>query len=289
MAIDILDLNETDLLPTLGDGDWLIALPDNYPDVIIPAVWRRQLSDSGAIKWVRWVINGIFVEINHDLDPPWDHSGQAYRYRADPQMLLARYETLQEWMDEECTGNSTASFVSGMGLFWDTYGKDVESDVDEKVSELLKAHFRSMTGYDEDDDIWIDMFDDVTWVQSAITHAIVLTIGLRSTQEAWATLQTEVQIQMAEERREAEERAAHYAVMHEQIQQFWQRHFAHLDNRRIERPEFRALKLADRLRDLLADTDPQLVHAISELSLPGDFSNSVRTEIQRIARRVLVD
>ena len=124
MAIDILNLSETDLLPTLGNGDWLIALPDNHPDMIIPAVLREQLANEAARQFVRWAIGGISVEINHHSDPPWDHSGHAYRHQTDPLVLMTRYKTLQEWLDEAYTGNSRASFVSGMGLFWDTYGDD---------------------------------------------------------------------------------------------------------------------------------------------------------------------
>ena len=41
MGIDIEALNESELLTVLGDGDWSIALLNNYPDLVVRADWRE--------------------------------------------------------------------------------------------------------------------------------------------------------------------------------------------------------------------------------------------------------
>ncbi len=59
------------------------------------------------------------------------------------------------------------------------------------------------------------------------------------------------------------------------MKQFWQHHFSHLIGERIEYPRFIDMKL----EDILADTAPNIVEAIAELGLPGNFSNNVRETI----------
>jgi hypothetical protein len=84
MVVDIEDLNEDDLLPTLGDGDWIIAMPQPYADLLVSAQWRDELITWTGICFVNWVLEGIHYEINYDNDPPWDHSGEVQRHRTRP-------------------------------------------------------------------------------------------------------------------------------------------------------------------------------------------------------------
>src|SRR5688572_26778959 len=123
MGIDISKIPDNELLEVLGDGDWILTLPDEYPDVVISAAMRQALYDEVAQTFVEWVMRGIEVVIEHHLDPEWDRSGSASRYQRDPLLLLIKYETLEEWLTQAYTGNSQASYVSGCGLFWDTYEK----------------------------------------------------------------------------------------------------------------------------------------------------------------------
>jgi len=287
MAIDILKVDEEELLPTLGSGGWVIALPDDYPEFVVSAEWREDWLAEAAIKFVRWVIGGESVEIRHDGDPRWDHSGQTYRYRKDPLVLLTRYHTLREWFETEYTGNSTASFESGKGLNWDTYDKDIESSIDDEIFENLKSHLEAALDYDSDDDVWMDILDDVTWVQSAITHAVMVQIGRLSTKDAWQEFQTAARAQIALERKEAEDRAAHYRALRQTVHEFWDAHFADLSENYIDKPTFNALGIPARLLASLADSDPDIVEAIVEVGLPGTFSNSVALEIKAIAQKAL--
>src|SRR5688572_18924149 len=129
MGIDITKLKEEKILEQLGEGDWAVSLPNNYPDLIVTRAWRDEIEAEMASDFVRWVLRGIDIEVKHDDDPPWDSSGDARRYQADSLMLLTRYTSFADWLDNVHTGNSIASYVSGMGIFWETY--------QEKMRELI--------------------------------------------------------------------------------------------------------------------------------------------------------
>lgn len=287
MGIEMANIPEDKLLEKLGEGDWSIALPDGYPDLIVSAAWRRQLCDDAACQFVRWVLDGVHVEIVHGYDPPWDCSGIAQHHQADPLMLLVRHETLDAWLNAEYTGNSQATFMSGMGLYWETYHDDLEDSISEEIAKLMQTHLRPWFA-PSDDDFWDDEFWDVVIeVEIPLQSVLGLVVGRMTTSEAWQRFEQVVRLQIEEEKRIQAERAARYTAMREQVKQFWKQYFAELEALRIEKPQFRELKLADRLVDVLADTDPQIVEAIAEIGLPGNFSNSVRDAIQQIARQAL--
>src|SRR5688572_30031576 len=121
MGIDISNIPEEKLLEVLGEGDWVLTLPEDYPDVVISQAMRQQLYDEVAHTFVEWVMGGIEIEINHNFDPEWDRSGLALRRERDSLMLLIKYETIEEWLAKAYTGNSRATYMSGHGLAWETY------------------------------------------------------------------------------------------------------------------------------------------------------------------------
>jgi hypothetical protein len=293
MEIDItkLKLKDAELLRMLGDDAWVIKLPSSYPSVTIEAAWRERIRAEVAMKFVRWVIDGKFVEIDQDDDPPWDRSGSAKQYEADPLELLTHYDSLAAWLAEEYTGNSRATYEPGAGLYWETFGDDMHDFVDEQVFERIKVHLQFALGYEDDaatwEDRWIDLSDEIIEVQTIIANLLMVQIEQVTTKEAWETFENTVRAQLEEELQEAIERAAHYSALREMIRAFWDVHFADIDGKRIEKPEFTALKLADRLRELFLDADPDLVEAVAELGLPGMFSNSVAIQIQYLARQAL--
>ncbi len=286
MSIDIEDLSESELLPTLGSGDWEITLPPKYDDLIVSEAWREDLCAAAADTFIRWVLAGTSINIVHDYDPPWDQSGDKRPYRVDPAELLGRYETFKAWMDEEYTGESRASFVSGMGLFWDDYGDAIKEDISEAVAELMTAHFKAQFEDEDEDSWWDDAWEDTIIIQSSLEHALYLIIADIKTADAWRQYADSVRADMEAERQRNKERAKENAILGELIRHFWEDRFSDLDRRRIERPEFKALQLADRIQNALADADPRVVEAIIQFGLPGHFSNSVAFEIQQIARKV---
>lgn len=82
--------------------------------------------------------------LSHDLDPPWDHSGQLFSKLSEPQFKVNHYKKVGDFF-EEYTGNSKASYLSGCGLFHETYGDQYE----EWVAELFRnAHYAVLEGQD---------------------------------------------------------------------------------------------------------------------------------------------
>jgi hypothetical protein len=286
MSVDLLRIPEEDWLKALGEGDWLLTLPKDHPDLAVSAAWRRTLADDAACKFVRWVMAGVSVEIVRDDDPPWDCSGSARRYQADPLMLLSRHQTLEEWLTSEYTGNSRASYVSGMGLFWQTYEDDLNETIAEQVSELISDQLKPAL-QPLDDDGWDEVVEDVFEVEYTLQNVLRLIIGQGTTVDAWRNFEDVVIEQLATERKRQDEEQARLLMMHEQVQVFWRQYCADLEGMRIERPDFKRLNLAERLADVLADSDPQIVEAIAKLGLPGKFSNSVHELIRQIASRAL--
>ena len=59
--------------------------------------------------------------LSHDLDPPWDRSGQLFSKLSENQFDVNHYEKVRDFF-EEYTGNSTVSYLSGCGRFHETYG-----------------------------------------------------------------------------------------------------------------------------------------------------------------------
>jgi hypothetical protein len=287
MGIDITKLAENQLLTVLGDGDWHLTLPTGDPDVIATAQWRQDLVEAACCWFVRWVMTGVDIEIIHDYDPPWDGSGSPRRQPADPMMLLIRHDSLDSWMTAEPTGQSRASYLSGMGLFWDTYEDQLQEEIDSRVYHLLRTHWLKLRDYPDDfelseDPDWEELFS----VELHLQQALRLFVGRITTADAWKQYESVVHAQIAEERRQATIRQAEYERKRDLAQQFWRQHFADLTGQRIEYPEFVGLKLGPRIADILADTDPQVVEAIADLGLPGNFSTHASADIKYIARKI---
>ena len=85
---------------------------------------REEIS---IIRWAmelftEWLLKGKLVEISHDYDPPWDSSGiKEQRQINSDDYEEAMQGTLAGWMDSCYSGNTTASYMSGCGLWHDTY------------------------------------------------------------------------------------------------------------------------------------------------------------------------
>jgi len=286
MSVDIEKLSEDDLLPELGTANWDLLLPTKYNPLIVTVKWRQALCAEAADTFVRWVMGGTSISIVHDSDPPWDQSGEKQQKQVDPDELLTRYDTFQQWMDTEYTGQSRASYMSGMGLFWDDYGDAIKEAISDAVSELIKAHLRAQFGEMDDDNWWDEVWEDLTWIQSVLELALYQVIGQMKTVDAWRDHAGIVIADLEAEKRRVQEQARQNAIVLKMIRNFWHDHFSDLGQQRIEKPDFRALQLADRIREALADADPQIVEGIIQFGLPGYFSNSVTFEVQQIARKI---
>jgi hypothetical protein len=155
--------------------------------------------------FVRWVIGETQIEIVHHNDPPWDHSGEARRYHADSLMLLGRYISLDNWLTAEYIGQSTAAFVSGMGLFWETYEDKFEEEIQQTVYQVMEEHWLKSRNYPDDFDVWEDpVWDELSGVEITLQQALRLYVGRMLTADAWNQLEDIVRAQMEDEQRQSE-------------------------------------------------------------------------------------
>ncbi|MCG7337036.1 hypothetical protein MHZ95_17385 [Sporosarcina sp. ACRSM] len=85
--------------------------------------------------------------LSHELDPPWDHSGHLFTKLGDARFTIEQYGKVGDFF-EEYTGNSIASFVSGCGLFYETYEEKYEGWMEEQFRD---AHNTVLQSKDDED------------------------------------------------------------------------------------------------------------------------------------------
>ena len=287
MGVDIEDFDHDKLSEALGTGDWTVALPLGYHDFVIPLAWRAKQRARIGELFVRWVLGGKRIEIEHWSDPSWDHSGSARRIPTDPEQLLMRYKKLRHWMHKEPTGNSEATYESHYGLHWFTYGEELVDDIERALYDLLQTTFPSLRGDDEDK--WDEMVDIITWGFTAMAEIIKKRIGMMSTEEVWDRYEESTRLKIEIENYAAEERAAQQQVMFEQVRTFWQQQFPDLMGVRLDKIAYHEYDLENRLRDLFADAPPVLLQAFLEARIPAYTSNSVDQAIRQMALDALAE
>jgi hypothetical protein len=284
MGLDITKLKEESILEQLGEGDWLIALPNNYPDLLVSRAARDELEHGIGSRFVHWVMDGVDIEINHDFDPPWDSSGLARRHQADSLMLLVRYERFEDWLENAYTGKSKASYVSGMGIFWETYGEELDYLAECLSYELLKTHVKPLQSHlNEEEDYWDEGYEEVDMVDICLRFALESWIKRLSTKDVWDKYEPLVRARLAQE---AEEDTK-IKLFQQKSKEFCEQHLSDIKNERIEMPDFRKKALEKRIRELFADADPELLEGIAEFALPLNISKSVKHFIQLLAKEAL--
>ncbi|MCI0708990.1 MAG: hypothetical protein L0154_02400 [Chloroflexi bacterium] len=283
-AIDVLKLHENQLLKELGTADWLVAVPDETPPITITAQWRHTMQDYAGKQFVRWVMEGVDHVHTNDYDPPWDHSGSLRRISTDPLILLARHHSLSEWAENEYTGHSDATFMSGMGLRWITYDEDIRDYIERQLYELFNIHCANAWNLESVDDLFDDdrwVFGDTTYVVSSLSYAVLEENLQLSTAEAWQQFEDDIHAENEARRKKTEQ----HQLMQRQVRQFWELYFPDLMDIRIEMPLFREMGLEERIAEVLADADPAIVRMMAEVYIPGMYSNSVRERIKDIVKR----
>lgn len=93
------------------------------------------------IKTIAIWISKIFIQetrttITHAFDPPWDNSGISVE--TEDAFVMDNYSDLCSFIYEEYTGNSTPSYISGSGLFHDTYEVELQDITDQWIQARLK-------------------------------------------------------------------------------------------------------------------------------------------------------
>lgn len=294
MGIDITKVKFERMLELLGEGDWEITIPLQLPDLIVTRQWRQTIRERVIDWFIRWVINAIDHQITYDYDPPWDHSGTVRSIPTDPMILLTRHELLAHWLEEEHTGQSKATYLSGYGLHWLTFNDELSELVQEMVHELVSGYWRRVHNHPDDYELHFDpVWDELDLEIICLEHALAEYISQSqlTTKQAWDENAAMVRAKIERERIEYQARVEQHHQMQEQIKEVWQAFFPDLMNMTIEMPQFREMKLEERIADVLTDIDPQIVEAMASgrFSPPFICSISVRGTIQRIAKDAMTD
>lgn len=74
-------------------------------------------------------------KVSYDSDPPWDCSGRTVETGS---FDLSQYKTFKEFQ-EEYTGNTKASYMSGCGFFHETYEEELLYQLEEFFSVHVKT------------------------------------------------------------------------------------------------------------------------------------------------------
>ncbi len=86
--------------------------------------------------WFAYIIlKNRKYKIYHSTNPPWDNSGKVICI--DEQFDLNDYATFNDFINNEYNGESYASYMSGHGMFHDTY----EESFDQISLEWLTSQF----------------------------------------------------------------------------------------------------------------------------------------------------
>jgi hypothetical protein len=242
-----------------------------------PTTEAQSLARWSMELFTEWLLDGKTFDVDHSFDPPGDHSGiLSCRKLTEEERREIMSKTLLEWMRNQYSGNSTASYVSGCGLFHDDYQKVIEDYVLERITDVLKSQVS--------DEEWWELIenDDFVFFEADIQSHIMEAIQSIPTKEAYRWRQKEVLRRRVQREIENQNRqnyldkCASYAVA------FQRRHLPWFPTSFIDKPLWRNSGLETQLREALKKADSKTLEALREVGLNGQFSNSVASEIRRL-------
>ena len=115
-------------------------------------------------KFCREILSGSYEEMTHAGDPEWDCSGSLSRQYISPEDYLVKvceeYPTLGSWAEQTYTGNSTATYMSGCGLNYETYSSEILEDVESYVFKLIKEKLGIASDSEDDDERVDDLYNN---------------------------------------------------------------------------------------------------------------------------------
>lgn len=285
-AVDITTIDEDQLLSALGKGDWLVQMPDDYAHLLLSRLWRdEQITTWVGITFATWVLNEKRHMLTHEYDPPWDSSGLTETMQVSSHRLLDLYDTLMSWLENEYTGQSTATFSSGCGLYWETYGDWLEQHIQQQVTDLFRMKYAAALAE-------TDLFDHPIWdvadlVILALERALWHSVAQRPTIEIWNVHERVARHQRAEQAAARDEQMAEHGRKQTLVVEFWNTHFPHLLGVHMDYPHYVASGIEERLQTLFLDANPDVIEAIQDIGLPGLCSNKVSARIKKVAQSAL--
>jgi len=262
-------------LSAAGKGDFHY-LTSNF-NLSFPTTEAQLLARWSMELFTEWLLDGKTYDVDHSFDPPGDHSGMLIcRELTEEERREVMSKTLGEWMRSQYSGNSTASYVSGCGLFHDDYQKVVEDYVQDHITDVLKSQVS--------DEEWWELVenDDFAYFEADIQFRILEAIQSIPTRDAYRLREKDVLRQRFQReienrnRRNYLDECSRYAVA------FQRRHLPWFPTSFIDKPLWRNSGLETQLREALKKADSKTMEALIAVGLNGQFSNTVASEIRKV-------
>jgi hypothetical protein len=242
-----------------------------------PATEAQRLARWSMELFTEWLLDGKTFDVDHSFDPPWDHSGILFcRNLTEEERGEILSKTLGEWMRSQYSGNSTASYVSGCGLFHDDYQKVIEDHVQDRITDVLKSQVS--------DEEWWELIDndDFFLFELDIQSHIVEAIQSIPTKGAYRWCEKEVLRRRFQREIENQNRRNYLDECSRYAFAFQRRHLPWFPTSFIDKPLWRNSGLETQLREALKKADSKTLEALRVVGLNGQFSNSVASEIRKI-------
>jgi hypothetical protein len=242
-----------------------------------PTTEAQRLARWSMDLFTEWLLDGKTFDVDHSFDPPGDHSGILFcRKLTEEERREIMSETLGEWMRSQYSGNTTASYVSGCGLFHDNYQKVIEDYVQDRITDVLKSQV-------SDEDWWelIDS-DDFVFFEADIQSHIVEAIQSIPARDAYRLREKEVLRRRVQREFENQNRQKYLDECSRYAFAFQRKYLPWFPTSFIDKPLWRNSGLETQLREALKKADSKTLEALKVVGLNGQFSNSVESEIRRV-------
>src|SRR5262245_42948614 len=245
--------------------------------LIYPATEAQRLARWSMELFTEWLLDGNTFEVDHSFDPPGDHSGILIcRKLTEEERREIMSETLGEWMRSQYSGNSTASYVSGCGLFHDDYQKVIEDYVQDRITDVLKSQVS--------DEEWWELIesDDFVFFEADVQSHIVEAIQSIPTRDAYRWREKEVLRRRFQRDIENQNRQNYLDECSSYAFAFQRRRLPWFPTSFIDKSLWRNSSLETQLREALKKADSKTLEALRVVGLNGQFSNSVASEIRKL-------
>lgn len=267
---------------SIFSADTAAFIVDSQLTLVFPK--QEQLA---VIRWAmeqftEWLLNGQLFEIHNDFNPSWDCSGRLVpRPLTDDDYQEIMQETLAEWMDNQYSGNIRASYVSGCGLFHDTYRTVVEDYSQNAIISLLRSQVAT-------DDVWFDLSenDELSMFEWDLQSRIMEAIECIPSKDAYLWCKKRVLQQLKQCEATAQARQAFIKQCNPRVIAFQTKFLPWLPTEFIDKLSWKNHTIELQLKQALCHADNQTLHALITVGLQGNFSNSVRMLIEQTLQQV---
>src|SRR5262249_12275152 len=242
-----------------------------------PTTEAQRLARWSMELFTEWFLDGKTFDVDHSFDPPGDHSGILIcRKLTEEERRAIMSGTLGGWMRSQYSGNSTASYASGCGLFHDVYQKVIEDYVQDRITDILKSQVS--------DEEWWELIesDDFVFFEADIQLHIVEAIQSIPTRDAYRWREKEVLRRRVQREIEAQNRRNYIDECSRCAVAFQRRYLPWFATSFIDKPLWRNSALETQLREALKKADTKTLEALRVVGMNGQFSNSVASEIRKV-------